>query len=81
MVDEDANVTQITVSVVPASLSGDCNADGKADRKDVQLLQRWLLGDTKTTISDWRAADLNGDGQLNAIDLSMLKMLLLNEQA
>ncbi len=33
------------------------------------------------TVTPIASAVLNGDGQLNSIDLSMLEMLLLNEQA
>ena len=39
------------------------------------MLQSWLLGSGKVT--DWRQGDMNGDGKLNAKDLTLLKRQLL----
>lgn len=59
---------------------GDCNADGSFSIDDVILLQKWLLADPDTEPVDWRSCDLSGDGRLNAIDLSLMKLELLGSQ-
>lgn len=56
---------------------GDCNADGCFTVADVMLLQKWLLAVPDTELKDWRSADLNRDGKLNAIDLCLMKRELL----
>ncbi len=65
---------------VSASLKGDINTDGEIDRADVDLLMNWLLAVPKTTLKDAEAADMNGDGKLNAVDLTMLKRQVLIKQ-
>ena len=57
--------------------SGDINNDGVCDRSDAVLLQKWLLGNPETQLSDWRAADMNADGKLNAVDLGIMKNKLI----
>ncbi len=57
------------------AVRGDLNSSGTADRSDAELLCDYLLG--KQTQVSGIAADLNGDGKLNAADLSALKALLL----
>ena len=55
-----------------AAASGDLNGDGAFNAADVSLLQGWLLN-KGTALSDWRAADFDGNRTLNAIDLSLMK--------
>ncbi|MCQ2416454.1 MAG: polysaccharide deacetylase family protein [Oscillospiraceae bacterium] len=58
------------ISEEPAHyLRGDVNHDEKRDEKDVQELLQYLLGHDAEVYLD--TADMNGDGKLNAIDLSM----------
>ena len=52
---------------------GDLNADGKTDAGDVKLLQKWLLAEPDTTLPDWKAGDMDGNGALNAVELTLLK--------
>ena len=59
---------------------GDCNADGSFTIVDVILLQKWLLTVPDTELADWHSCDLNRDGELNAIDLSLMKRELLCSQ-
>ena len=59
------------------SMQGDVNADGKFDIADVVLLQKWLLAVPNTKLADWKAGDLDGNGRLNAIDLTLMKRKLL----
>lgn len=56
---------------------GDCNNDGKFTVSDVVLLQKWLLAIPNTTLTDWQAGDMNGNGTLNGIDLCLMKQALL----
>ncbi len=56
---------------------GDVNADGTFNTADLISLQKWLLVVPDTHLADWKAADLNGDNQLNAVDLSLLKRLYI----
>ena len=57
---------------------GDVNADGKFDIADVVLLQKWLLAVPDTKLADWKAGDLDDNGRLNSIDLTLIKRKLLN---
>ena len=59
---------------------GDCNADGSFNLADVILLQKWLLTDPDTELADWRSGDLDRNGVLNAIDLSLMKIELLRSE-
>ena len=58
---------------------GDINMDGVCDKKDAVLLQSWLLAIPDTELAKWEAGDMNKDGKLNAVDLSLLKRYLLNQ--
>ena len=57
-------------------LDGDVNEDGLIDRIDAQFLRDCLNSKPVPHIS-FQNADLNGDGKLNAIDLTVLKRKLL----
>ena len=57
---------------------GDVNADGKFDIADVVLLQKWLLAVPDTKLADWKAGDLDDNGRLNAIDLTLIKRKLIS---
>lgn len=76
-------VTEEGVSVISEAevrgLSGDCNADSTWSVADLVMLQKWLLCDGELT--DWRSADLSGDGRVNAADLALLKQKLLDADA
>lgn len=55
-----------------AAASGDLNGDGQLTAADVRLLQTYLLS-KNTTLSNWQAADFDGNRVLNAVDLSLMK--------
>ena len=57
--------------------SGDMNGDGSLQISDIVMLQKLLMTGESAQIADWRAADLNCDGLLNAVDLSLIKRNLL----
>ena len=59
-------------------LSGDVNEDGQIDTTDVKFLCGYLRGESVPHISSGNA-DLNGDGALNALDLTLLKRKILTD--
>ena len=55
---------------------GDVNADGTVNAADAVALRDYLL--TKTdTLPDWQAGDMDGNGRLNVIDLTLMKRMLM----
>ena len=69
-----------TIEVVSGeTIIGDCNNDSKFDIADVVFLQKWLLTENNT-LPNWIAADLNDDGYLNVVDLSIMKNMLLSNK-
>ena len=56
---------------------GDVNADGVCSSADLLLLQKWLLGVSDITLSNWKNGDYNIDEQLDARDLTLMKRALL----
>lgn len=59
---------------------GDINKDGAFNIADVVLLQKWLLDVSDTALSDWEAADLCEDGQLDIFDLCLMKNQLIKKE-
>ena len=70
------NVTAVAAYMISV-VSGDVNADGTVSLADAVLLQKYLLTAEKT-LPSWHAGDMDGNGRLNAADLTQLKRLLLN---
>ena len=62
-------------------IKGDVNADGAFNITDAVLLQKWLLTDPDAEPADWLAGDLDGNGILNAVDLSLMKKELLRRKS
>lgn len=58
------------------AVPGDVNGDGACSVADVVLLQKWLLGMPDAKLTNWKAADLLEDGQLNGADLARMQQLL-----
>ena len=59
--------------------NGDINGDGAFSVADAVLLVKWLTTGDSVAMTDWRAGDMNNDGKLNAIDLTLLKQLLMQK--
>ncbi|NLP26815.1 MAG: family 43 glycosylhydrolase [Clostridiales bacterium] len=55
---------------------GDVNNDGKIDKSDLKILKEYALGVTSELPRN-QGGDLDGDGNLNAIDVLLLKNLIL----
>ncbi|WP_296569893.1 dockerin type I domain-containing protein [Ruminococcus sp.] len=58
---------------VAKAASGDVNADGEFSIADVLLVQKWMIGDKRYTLHDWKAADFCADGKLDIFDLTRMK--------
>ena len=58
-------------------MEADIKLDGKVTITDAVLLQKWLLAVPNTVLPDWKAGDMNGDGRLNVVDLTLLKRSLI----
>ena len=61
------------------ALSGDVNADGARTVADAVMLAQYLAAE-RQTLPDAAAADLDGNSRLNAVDLTLLKRLLMQER-
>lgn len=55
---------------------GDLNGDGDTNVKDVVLLSKYLLAE-KVAFANPKKADMDGNGKLNAVDLTLLKRLVM----
>ncbi|HAG13696.1 MAG TPA: hypothetical protein DCG49_07515 [Ruminococcus sp.] len=67
----DFYVDEIIAEAPTHYLLGDVNQSEKIDKEDVTELMKYLLGQEATVYLE--TADMNGDGKLNAVDLSMLR--------
>ena len=67
------------VSIVPTTIIGDVNRDGKVDIIDVTAMVSIILGNDSTEpyTYDHLAADVNGDGDINITDVTLLVNLIL----
>ncbi len=54
---------------------GDVNLDGIVDVKDILLLKQYILG--MTSVEKIEFADMNDNGDINAIDCSLLKNIVI----
>ena len=52
---------------------------GKISAADAELLVKWLTTDDSVGMIIWRAGDMNNDGKLNTIDLTLLKRMLIQK--
>lgn len=63
-----------------AVVKGDADLDGEFTVADLVLFHKWLIGGKDVRLTDWRAADLNGDGRLDAFDEMLMRRLLFAEK-
>lgn len=68
-----------SMQAAAVTVRGDLDSDGTCTLSDAVLLRDWLLGAENLSAEQGAAADLNGDGKLNAADLSLMKCGLLSE--
>ena len=70
-----SSCVNVIAAVIPAKIQGDVNADGSFNIADAAALMRYLLADG--TLADWQTGDFDGNGRLNAIDLTLMKRALM----
>lgn len=75
ILDANGNVTEVISKEIKL---GDVNCDGKVTAADAVMLQKWLTTEGTLEIKNAIGADMDKNGKLNAVDLSLLKRLLLN---
>lgn len=61
----------------PDGTKGDLNGDGRVDSADAELLLQHLLAKKPLNSEKTPLADLDGSNRLNAVDLALLKRLIL----
>ena len=61
---------------VLAVRKGDLNSDGAVNKADAELLLHSLLTGEMLSAAAAPAAELSGDGCLNAVDLTLLKRMI-----
>ena len=71
------NYTVAVTAQKAAPVIGDINADGVCDKTDLVMMRDYLLTISTLTPEQGAIADLNKDGKLTAVDLSLLKQILL----
>ena len=61
----------------PTGLPGDVNCDGKVSMADLSALSAYMLGKGEISPQGMINADVNGDGNINAMDLPLIYQLTL----
>ena len=59
------------------AVRGDVDGSGTLDADDLSAVRKHLLTIKSLTADQAAAADLNGDGCITAVDMSLLKALIL----
>ena len=74
------NVDKITFTAVGSQASGgDINRDGNVSAADAFMLYNYLIGNQQLNDEQARQADLDDNQVINAIDLAVLKQMLLRQ--
>ena len=74
------NVDKITFTAVGKQASGgDINLDGNVSAADADMLRKYLIGNEQLNSEQAKQADLDVNQVINAIDLTLLKQMLLRQ--
>ena len=74
------NVDKITFTAAGGQASaGDINRDGNVSVADAVMLCRYLLGIEQMDEEQGKQADLDNNHRINAVDLTLLKRMLLRQ--
>lgn len=78
---EEHGLTPIVYNEIKDSYYyGDLNLDGIINIKDLNIMQKYLLGISRLADVQYMLSDINEDGVLNVYDLVLLKRLIINGQ-
>jgi hypothetical protein len=69
-------ISNFQAGVVPLFVLGDLNEDGVINQEDVKLLRAYAARPNSAGISCLAAADLDGNGSINAHDVEVLEQIL-----
>lgn len=69
--------SQGSTYVPDTTVQGDVNDDGVFNTADAVMLQKWLLG--SGSLTNWKAGDVCTDSRINALDLCMVRKMLLQQ--
>lgn len=58
-------------------ITGDVTQDGNVDAADAAMLQQYIHGSVSFSKTQWAAADLDANGDVDVIDLTLLKRTVL----
>ena len=58
---------------------GDINNDGNINVADAVTLNSFLLAKKNAILTDWNAADLNGDSSVNSFDMVYMRNKIVSE--
>ena len=72
------NVDKITFTALQAS-GGDINRDGNVSAADAVMLCKYLTGNEQLNGEQAEQADLDSNHKINAVDLTLLKRMLLTQ--
>ena len=73
---QSSGCVQYTLFAVKSgNVKGNVNGDGACNLADLVSVQKYLL--TTGTLTNWKAADLDGNGRINAADFTLMKRMLL----
>ena len=62
-------------------LKGDANGDGKVNQRDLELISSRMINASLDKNFDIKAADMNGDGEIDSIDVSKVRQLVKEHEA
>ena len=75
---EIRQISELELEQNVRAVRGDVDKNGRFERNDLVLVQRWLLSQPDTVLAEWQAGDLDGNGRLNAADLTLMKRELMH---
>lgn len=75
------DLANATPDPVVSAVTGDVDANGVFEKRDIELLRDWLTSQQNIVLNDWQAGDLNADSKLDARDLTLLKRMMIDDTA
>ena len=68
--------TYIVTGVISTSIKGDTNGDGIVNDDDIDVLEKWIMGDSDVILNNMSSIDLNEDNCVDVFDIVHLRGLL-----